>query len=126
MIQQLKSNYDDVLIFGLPVLLFTFLIRLTLTYRYGTCIYERFYILMEKSLGSICLLIQLHNWTFFIIFIRKIVEKSWPFFHFTFFPGEKNNFSSFHFSIQKLFFSHILCTTFFPVKKILFHGFEME
>ncbi len=41
---------------------------------------------------------------FFMIFKRKIVRKSWAFFHFTFFPRKKRfNFSNFHFSIKKSF-----------------------
>ncbi len=58
---------------------------------------------------------------FFMIFIRKIVRKSWAFFHFTFFPGKKRfNFSSFHFSIQKSFLHKFYVLLFFPVKKDLF------
>ncbi len=56
-----------------------------------------------------------------MIFIRKIVRKSWAFFHFTFFPGKKRfNFSSFHFSIQKSFLHKFYVLLFFPVKKDLF------
>ncbi len=66
-------------------------------------------------------MIQLHNWTFFMIFIRKIVGKSWAFFHLTFFSQEKKYFFfQFSFFNTKIIFSQILCTTFFPVKKDLF------
>ncbi len=66
------------------------------------------------------IVLQLHNWTLFIIFIRQIVGKSWPFFILHFSRGKKIIFSSFWFFNTKTVFTQILCTTFFSEKKDLF------
>ncbi len=77
--------------------------------------------IFQVKLPLASLIIQLHNWTFFHNFHKEDCRKKLGFFSFYFFSREKRfNFSSFHFSIQKSFFTQILCTTFFPVKKDLF------
>ncbi len=54
-----------------------------------------------------------------MIFIRKIVRKSWAFFHFTFFRGKKLIFPVFIFQYKNHFCTNFMYY-FFPGKKDLF------
>ncbi len=95
------------------------------------CVFNQFFKLCKDFLKSQLVyyiqlkISQLHNWTFFITFIRKIVEKV-GLLSFYFFPGRKIQFFQFSFFNTKIIFTHILSTTFSPVKKTYFHGFEIE